>query len=197
MGVLIYLFKHKWLVLISFLILFGIILNLVFQFNSVDNSNPTDGTSNISPTPSSFNGFKDSKPEEFDTEDLINPKKLKGLQKTENLKDGNTLYTLSSSNPARPNIIIAKKNGDYALKRIIIPVKQSLSSFIKLYEKPKWIFNGSVFYGPDVQHYIYADLGFSLVANPKTDVVLEEYLFQPIKIDEYIKKYGDDIPAQP
>lgn len=196
MAIFNYLFQHKWLALICFLLLLGVTISLALQLNSETNpSSPKD--SNISPTISSFNGFRDGKPEKFDKEDIIDPAKLKGLQKTEQIKDGKTLYTLSSSDPKRPNIIIVDKDGSYNLKRIAMPIKYPLSSFVKLYGRAKWIFKGSVFYGADVQQYIYADLGFALVANPQTDEVFEQYLFQPMKIDEYIKNYGDDIPTQP
>lgn len=129
----------------------------------------------------------------------VDPEELKGLQKTELQSDGTTMYTVSSTNPQRPDLIQANTDGYPFFKRLVTPPNYplSLTSFSKLYGSPKWIFTGSVFYGTNVRSYIYPELGVALIANPQTDQVLEQHIFPKTKVEEYIKKYGDDIPTQP
>lgn len=159
-------------------------------FLSIPTKTPTDTPGNQSPT--SIN-IPDSHLEPVD------PSRLKGLQKTELLPDKTTMYTVTSTNPLRPDLIHANNNGYPIFKRLVTPPSfpLSLKSFVDLYKPPKWIFKGSVFYGVGVNSYIYPELGIALVANPQTDQVFEQHIFQKTKVEDYVSKYGDDIPAQP
>ncbi len=120
-----------------------------------------------------------------------------GLLKKEQLSDGTTQYTYTSPNPERPNIIIARDEQDILFERAVslpdYPVK--ISEYTQPYGQPERIIRGSLFYGSSAETYIYAQRGFAFIANPETTLVLEQHLFSPVSVNEYIKKYGDDIPS--
>jgi len=120
-------------------------------------------------------------------------------QKKETLTGGAIKYTLSSSSPDRPNIVITTGSGYPIFQRFLISQSPGIktSIFTKIYGQPRWIFKGSILYGSSASYYIYADYGFALIVNSQTDQVLEEQTFSPMKIEDYIKKYGDDIAAYP
>lgn len=198
MEILIFFYKHKWIALGSFVLI--LFLLFIFFIQLITPGAQQSDPDNISPTISSSNNFRENQSDgNYDKEDIVDPAKLKNLQKKEVLYDGKTTYTLGSSNPQRPDLTTTDKNGAIIFKRVVIPSSSNLklSSFIKLYGKPKWIFKGSEFYGPTIQTYIYDNYGLALIANPENDIVLEQHLFTPTKVDDYLKKYGEDIPAQP
>lgn len=160
---------------------------------------------NINPTPT-------NKPDDF--ENILTPDLVKevheaeiekpldsfaGFQKQESLPDGTNLYTFSSPIPGRANIIISKGNEDVLFQRNIthpnFPVK--IVNFTNVYGPIKWVFKGSNFYGPNAHTHIYPELGIAFIANTTTGDVLEQHVFLPTKVEEYVKKYGEDIPTQP
>lgn len=111
--------------------------------------------------------------------------------------NGTSQYTLPSSNPNRTNIYIKDQANKVVFERFVADPSLSVTDFTNIYGLPKWIFKGSNFYGPDARYYIYDNYGFAIITNPQTNQVLEEQMFIPMKIEDYINKFGDDIPAQP
>ncbi len=134
----------------------------------------------------------------YDVGSIIKTENFRGVQKREVLKDGRVKYVVESINPARPDIFITDKSGIVVYKRTIAPNSSvSLTEFVKLYGQAKWIFKGSVFYGVNSVMYIYADRGFAFVASSQSNVIQENISFIPMRIEDYVNKYGDDIPTQP
>ena len=133
---------------------------------------------------------------EFSDEDTTNTiESNPNLQKTESLSDGRIQYTLQSTDPSRPNIIVVT-NGEKTYERDVINQQYPLSilEFTSLYGQPDKVFTGSHYYGPTMQTYLYARYGYSLVVNPNNGTILEENLLpQSISINDYISKYGSDL----
>ena len=129
----------------------------------------------------------------------VDQNQIKGFQRKEVSTGGETKYFSASSNPERSDLTIAGPDGFPIFERITTPPDSPLllSKFSNLYGQAKWIFNSSVFYGSSARTYIYPDRGLALIANPITDQVLEQHIFQPMRVEEYLRKYGDDIPAIP
>jgi hypothetical protein len=115
------------------------------------------------------------------------------------LPDKTFKYNFKSSINGRPNVIIARNEYTIVFQSMVtnprFPVK--ITDYTDIDGPAKWVFKGSVFYGPEFQTYIYPEKGLAFIANPKTGEVLEQHLFDSMKVEEYIKKYGEDIPAQP
>lgn len=151
-------------------------------------SNPTTSISN-SPTRSNYGSeiHEDSKLYE------TNPK----LNKKEELTNGIVKYTIDSSIPLRPNIIIVQgEDQGQIFERSVIPEngeKVTITEYTKLWGNPERIVKGSLFYGQDAQVYIYGSMGFAFIANPQIDKVFEIHTFGPMSADEYIRQYGEDI----
>lgn len=191
-----FLIKYKLVIIPLVPLLFIIIvITLVFypqsgnqQFQPTPTP-PTDIITNptqiINPDTSSINEHRE----------IFNPGDVQGLQKTESLSDGTTKYTMQSQNVERSNLVITDKTGYSIFTRTVASPESNLrlSGFVDLYGKTKWVFKGSKFYGPDTQIHVYDNLGLALIVNAQTSNVLEQYLFEPMFIDDYIKKHGEDI----
>jgi hypothetical protein len=192
------LLKYKLLILIGVpLIFFGLFIALLSSpGGQVINSDNFRGPQSISPTSSI------QKPSQIDhrsESEIVEPlDKFEGFQRTETLSDGALKYIYSSPRDGRQNIIITQK--DKPIFQSIVthsrfPIR--LSTITKRYGPAKWIFKGSIFYGADAQTHIYPEIGIALITRPHTNEFLEQHIFTPIKVEEYVSKYGDDIPAQP
>ncbi len=192
------LFKYRWIIIPLAPSVFFVSVLLYF-FPPTKNDPPPKTFISLSPSPirSNINVKKTDIPDSH--LEPVDQNKLKGFQRKEILADGESKYSSSSTNPQRSNINIAGVNGYSVFQRIITPPDSplALSKFTNLYGRAKWIFKGSVFYGGVVSSYIYPELGLALIADPQTDQVLEQHIFKPMKVEEYVEKYGDDIPSQP
>jgi hypothetical protein len=121
-----------------------------------------------------------------------------GLIKKESFNNNITKYTYTSSLPDRPNIITTQGSNIIFQRTVTdsgLPIQ--IKDYTDSYGAPKLAFKGSNNYGAQAQSYIYPDLGFAFIANPQTGVVYEQQIFTPTKAEDYINKYGDDIPVQP
>lgn len=174
-------------------------VTIVLLVISGKNSNPVlknpEGNSAISPAssePSNNNTNPAREGAEGNVEDRP------GLQKKENLPDSATKYYFTSPLQGRPNMIISKAD-DVLFQSSVTdpkyPVK--ITDYSTSYGAAKWVFKGSNFYGLEARSYIYPERGFAFIGNPTTGEVLEQHLFHPTKVEDYLKKYGDDIPAYP
>ncbi len=122
------------------------------------------------------------------------PSGLENVQKIEDLPDGTKKYIATSSNPTRPNIVIAKDNRTIYQREI--PSSEAdipLQNFIELFGQPDQIINGPDFYGANnTREYIYSQKGIAVVVNTNNDQVIEQHFFKQMTVDEYIKKYSND-----
>ncbi|HSW47787.1 MAG TPA: hypothetical protein VLG67_01790 [Candidatus Saccharimonadales bacterium] len=122
-----------------------------------------------------------------------------GLIKKEALQGNATKYTFNSGQADHPNIIITNSNNNIVFQSTItdpsLPIK--ISDYTESYGQPKFIFIGTKSYGSQSRIYIYAELGIAFIADPQTGNVLEQQVFNPTKVDDYVRNYGQDIQAQP
>lgn len=157
------------------------------------------------PTPPSTSLPKDSDIDISPVEDFASyfdedkDEPIEGFQNKELLPDGSTKYVFTSSKVGRSEITIMDDKNQTVFQSVVIPSSSPLllKGFLDQFGNPKWIFKGSIFYGSVAQVYIYPDLGFALISDSETGGILEQHIFTPMKIEEYIKKYGEDIPSYP
>jgi hypothetical protein len=193
------LIRYKWLILPGIpLVFFIIVMLFIVSPDNTEVFNPAVQPTiqvNSSPQINSRSDNIDGPGE--DAEESIDSR-IDILQK-DRLPEGTIKYTLKSLDPNRPNIIIAKNDHEILFQRSVIlpklPIK--ITDYTESYGQVKWVFKGSEYYGPLVNTYIYPERGIAFIANPQTKNVFEYHLFEPLKVEEYVSKYGDDIPAQP
>lgn len=112
------------------------------------------------------------------------------------------IYSLNSKNPLRTDQIITQ-NEKIVFERIYIPEDPSdpnhllISVMIAKYGQPEKVIQGSKLWGPFMNTYIYNNTGMAFIGNPNTDEVYELQNFTPLSLDEYIRRYGDDIDETP
>lgn len=193
-----FLVRYKWIIIPGVPLLFFALMSFFIFTPESNNSLNIDLTGTpIIQQPTISNENKVSDEEREGNEESVEERP--GLQKKESLPDGTTRYTFESPDSERPHLIISKGTHDILFQRTLtlpnFPVK--ISDYTNSYGNPKWIFKGSEFYGPDAQSYIYPELGFAFIGNSKTGDVLEQHTFPPMRVEDYVSKYGDDIPSQP
>ena len=195
-----FLIKYKWLITLGVPLLF-LVLFISFITFPISRSNQSDKTPSIKLNPTTKPVFlikTDSKNAPIERgEDFVEARP--GLLKKEDIANGITRYTFKSHIADRPNIILAKGKDDIIFQSAVtLPtITTKIIYYTKPYGQPRWIFKGSKFYGPDAQTYIYPELGIAFIGNPKTGDVLEQHVFYSTKVEDYVKNFGDDIPAQP
>lgn len=107
-------------------------------------------------------------------------------------------YEVQSTNPFRPNKIVAKDE-KAAFESIILPEVKTdipfsrISEVKKTFGEPNKDYVGSFYYGPFVSTFVYADKGFAIIGNSNTDEVYEIQQFIPTALENYVKLYGEDI----
>lgn len=194
-----FLVKYKFFIIPLVPLIFTIIV-LTFVFYSPEIQQPRPQPNTTSPNVSIPISQPNSNEADTVVENIEEPLENRpGLQKTESLPDGTTKLFYLSSVIDRPHIIIAKGEETVTFHRSVtdpsFPVK--ISDYTGVYGPAKWIFKGSKFYGAQAQTHIYPDLGIAFVTNPETNEVFEQHVFTPVDIEQYLKNYGEDIPAQP
>jgi hypothetical protein len=120
------------------------------------------------------------------------------LEKKESFPDLSKKYSLTSSTPDRPNVIITiGEEQNQVFQRSVIPQSDppiTIPEYLEFFGQPERTIKGSHFYGPDAQIYIYAQTrGFAYIANTQTNRILELHTFAPMSVEDYTKKYGEDI----
>lgn len=192
-----FLLKYRLLITIGlpfvfFIIFFGVFVSPASQPITSTSSESITPTVNINSIQGPENSFQEATVKD-------SPENLPGIQNKEVLQDNMIRYIYSSPNPNRPNILITRNGQTIVFQRTLTSPGLSIkiTDYIESYGVAKWIFKGSVFYGPSVQTYIYPERGFAFIGNPTTGEVLEQHVFQPLKVEEYVSRYGEDIPAQP
>lgn len=127
--------------------------------------------------------------EEFPMEPL---EKEKGFIKKVKGPGDSTIFSMKSSNDARPNIFVMIGTSNIQFERRVINPNnpEKITDYINSYGQPEKILNES-FYGKDTNLYIYATQGIAIIVNTQTGQVLEQQTFYPMSTDEYLQKFSD------
>lgn len=113
------------------------------------------------------------------------------------LDTGAVNYFFPSGNADRPKKIQVNEKGIAAFERIVINEQTSSDIFVTVteyitnYGDPEVIVQGSHFYGPEADTYIFAGSGVALIATG--DNVHEVHYFIPTSVENYVNNYGEDI----
>ncbi len=186
--------KNKWIFSLVVFIVF--LLGAFSLIPSSTNQFPEEITPTRSPE-SSQNGFSEEDPKNFAHEYEFDPLIVEGATNQEVLTDGTIIYSVPSENPNRPDEVYVK-NGLIVFKSVYIPISwtMKLSELVEFTGDPPWIFEGSKYYGDTIRVYVYPDMGLALIVDEDKDLVLEQHLFDPMPVEQYIERYGEDIPAR-
>lgn len=188
--------RHKLLAVIItgllVIIIIGVFFATYFSSNSPQTLNPEQ------PTPIQLGGeirASGIQKTEIGKTTISQIQNIPGITKV-----SDTQYTLPSELLARPNEILTDKNVA-VFERALLPVSsqdpryKTISEMEKIFGQPDKTAKGSKFYGEFLSTYIYASKGMTFIGNPNTNEVYEIQFFKPMTLDEYISKYGSDIPA--
>lgn len=176
---------RKTLILIAVLVLILLILLLVNTLPTPPKKGPVFPGDEISPA------FKSKIGETSDNEISSDPDLLK-----KEIVGNKTVYTFKSRPDIIRNIVITEGGKAAFEKGTIVKSPSALpfySDYVNQYGQPEAEFSGSKSHGKFEKTYIYASLGFTLKVNPFTNEVDEVQKFTPTGVDEYLKKWGDDI----
>jgi hypothetical protein len=120
---------------------------------------------------------------------------MTGLRDVRQITQG-TEYSFPSINTSADNTIITDDNLVIFEKKFTADtsfVHPELSSYLSLLGEPESILPGSKTYGRNVNFYIFASKGITIIGRPFSDEVEEVQQYTPMTVDEYIKIWGDDI----
>ena len=194
-------FIKKYSLLITAALVFLLFMFLLIFYSSRTTQKQvgsnTNSTSQVnistSPSPMPREGMESDErgmtmwtPQSFSESDLGNTHAT-----TSTLPDGSLRYSYDSDTPNRPTIIIVK-NGIKIFQRITM-YNTSMGAPTVSGDTPEYIAHGSSFWGQNAVTYIYLSKGFAYVGDPSTNHVFEQIIFQPIGVNEFKQKYGDDI----
>jgi len=194
-----FLITFRWIIIPGVPLAFFIFMMiLLFSPNNTRTPQIVPPNNTTTPQPSTFPPINHN--HDFITEQDKSPVDSRpGLQKKELLPDNTIVYTFTSPVANRPNIIITSGQNNILFRRTVtdpaLPIK--ISDYTDSNGQPKFVFKGSNFYGIQAQTYIYAELGIAFIADPQTSKVFEQHTFTPMRVEEYVKKYGDDIQSYP
>lgn len=113
-------------------------------------------------------------------------------------KSGAIVYSIPSVNPLRPDEV-RTQNGKVNFERINLPEETQavgylqITNFQNTHGQAEKVIKGSEFYGPFISYYIYAKKGITIIGNSHTDEVYELQRYQPMTVEEYLEKYGQDV----
>lgn len=124
------------------------------------------------------------------------------LEGKEMLPDGSIKYSFTTTTPGRPDVVITiGEEQNTVFERTVIPQTGTpilLSEYLDFFGQPERIISGSRFYGPNARTYIYAQSrGSAFIANSQSNRILELQTFAPMNVDEYIKRFGEDLLITP
>lgn len=127
--------------------------------------------------------------EEFPMEPLENEP---GFLKKEKGPGQSIIYTMQSSNEARPNVYVMIGSSNIQFQRRVIDqdIPERIIAYTDPYGPAERIIKGS-FYGTDTSVYIYASQGFAFIGNDQSGYVLEQQTFYPMTVDEYLQKFSE------
>lgn len=121
--------------------------------------------------------------------------KRPGFKKVTDLPNGDKQYEFNSPLLNRANIVITQ-NGVAILERAVTldnGKHPRLEEYKADHGEPQRVIEGSGYYGKFETFYIYAEKGFTLVANPFTGEIDEIYTYQPTTVDKFLTNWGEDI----
>lgn len=189
--------RRKILFIVSVAILIPLIL---YVFFSKRTERTPGGQQLVFPTPiprSDFNLPRDSKVIIGKTTEK-EVQQIPGIKKTK--QEGPlATYEYPSAITSRPNQI-QTENGIASFERTLtLSGNSSTTTIIGLKRKhgePDGTLKGSVYYGPHVTWFIYANKGLAFIGNEFTDEVFEVLFFEPTTFEEFLKKYPPDVPRE-
>lgn len=114
----------------------------------------------------------------------------------ENLPNGNTSYQFNSSLADRSHEVQFHNNISI-FERVILLGDNSNSltvqDLILKYGQAEKTTTGSIYYGRQINTYIYPSKGLAFIANPNIGEVFELQTFSPTSLEEYMNNFGQDI----
>lgn len=195
--------KDKYLFIIAFVIFLSfIIIIIIFNVSSQKNNSNTQTIPTKSPNQADIEQQIDERRpilggDTFDEQTAKDSgivmtfdenSEFLSHAKKEALSDGTLRYTFTSENPNRSDIFIII-DANIILARHAVVGKAS-DNYRKLLAQPHDTIAEPTFYGQDTVTYLYAEGGTALIVNPKTNVVYEEFTFQPaVSLEEFNTKY--------
>lgn len=187
---------YKWIILLIIPVLIFIIF-IIYLLSPSSESQPVSDI-NFSPTNSQLQDS--SQPEISKSEEQITENELDenidlrpDLQKKDIKSDGTTTYIFTSNNPSRPNITIVSESKNLIFSRTLNSTDSPMANVSVLIEslgEAERVIQGSKFYGPQADIYIYASLGLVFIGNTQTDESFEEQHFPPMSVDAYLQRFG-------
>ena len=167
--------------------------------NSQDSTVPTNAYPSISPKTEIITGPPEptiSQPaEDFEKAWQYSPfeeRDLRGFKYDKSFgSNGTIIYTFTSENPKRPNIMVVKEMVTVMQRTLMFDM--TMNDVIDPFGKPDYIAEGSRFWGNDAAMYIYFQRGLAYTANMNTKKVFEQMEFMPVVPNEFKKTYGEDV----
>jgi hypothetical protein len=186
--------QYRWLLLplIPFILLLIFLVSLFLQPVSdstplpTDSPTPTSSFIDIPLTPQPTNDLEELEAEE-------NPEELPGFERKEMRSDGTTIYIYTSEKPDRPNITIRNSDNSLIFYRNLSTSDQSLMNIPLIQEtfgQPDKVIQGSTYFGPEAQIYVYENSGLAFIVNPQTNETYEEQGFPMMSVEEYLQKFN-------
>ncbi len=165
------------------------------------------------PTPLPVNSYQPVKPNYLSTDNTVyryiaakpgitrteELEKLPDL-KSKTIEGSQTQYHYLSPYQARDNLIIAENGVATFERRITLDEAgklPSLDDYFKKYGGAEAEYYDPNYYSQFEKVYLYATLGFALVANPYTKEIDEIYSFSPQTKESYLNRYGSGLKTEP
>lgn len=112
--------------------------------------------------------------------------------------EGKTIYLYPSEIENWPNQIFVSEqnNKTEGVKRFFPPKEENYSFFINKYGNPD-----KELFGPHSQSgfsvFVFLEKGLAIVANKKSDLVLEIWYFSPTTLEEFLASWGKNLSEAP
>ncbi|MBA3723977.1 MAG: hypothetical protein H0W89_03745 [Candidatus Levybacteria bacterium] len=198
LNVLAFLRRNKLLILALVLVLFFLLILFLSATSPSENIQPnrtsTPGATAPSggTNPTMKSQLDIQKPAIIWSPTRFSEDTLKNVQFTKTpAPEGGIKYSISSSNPNRPNEIIVE-DGVVVYQRAVI-TDRYIYNYTNTLGAADFNFQSSRFYGPNTVTYVYLEEGTAFVADAKTTLVKEQLSFQPVSFDAFKQKYAQDI----
>ena len=160
------------------------ITNRTQSITPIPNANTTTTNNNSNPNTVTYDFTEEEYPS--------NPDAVEGVVRKETQPNGITKLYLPSPDTNHQNIMLFSDN-KFIFKRIVNNNDdfQPIQLFLDMYGSPNSITNGSSYYGPSYNKYIYSDLGFTLIVN-ENSMVVEQHEYPPTSVESYSRRFGNE-----
>jgi hypothetical protein len=177
----------QMIILFSLAVLLVVITFTLAIFRSPEKSLPQPPTQNEQTTLLQSTISKTTEAEIEKMPNRISVKRLEG-----NVDE----YTFASVSKRLNHVIFTKDDVVIFEKHITITTDYrhpNLTTYLKEYGYPEETLHGSKTYGSNVNYYIYASKGITVVGRPFSEEIEEIHAYQPMSVAEYINTWGKDI----